>query len=654
MIALDQRDIEASAERLRVSLVDALTAVAAAADDDVPSTSSVAPLVPLTGRLATFKGGGGRVAFLEVREQEEAGAPLAALAEACRRAVEKEGGEATPPPGPASAPPWIPHLTVWRSTVRTGVLEVEGGGGDLDAPSLLSSRFGPRGGPRWQPHPSPLAGVDGWTPLGTLDFASPTALEAAVRAGPWTWDGAHPPLGRRVRVSVGAEDPADPAASPGSWGLACPPSLPAPVGPAVAARVTGGIRLCVIGTDDGTAESGGYRCLWEVPVPPAGGGRPGGTSPAGPVAEATKEPTTNAPPPPAGVAFEVGFTPPARPPPAVCSGDSGHPPARPWRRAASAVRAERARARAALGDGRGEGGVDAAATRLALVAAEVIRGAGRDGEGDGGGHGEGPREGDDAPALGPASPSPMAAADRLRRAATNARPASEVAAARTALVAAMESAGLSDSLRAALRSGVPTGGSCGDGATARRLGASVMDAVLPRLWVGGWAALLDDCRALKQRGITHVVSVVSAQRRTMPSWIRGHHHVECRDAEDASDTLAEALPGVVTFVARALRSSPDARVYLHCGAGISRGPSACVAYLIWLLGAGTRSRAGGGGEESCVAMAAARTTDRPAAAALALVKRARPGARPNPGFVRALVEWEGRVARGEPLGLERD
>jgi protein-tyrosine phosphatase len=58
--------------------------------------------------------------------------------------------------------------------------------------------------------------------------------------------------------------------------------------------------------------------------------------------------------------------------------------------------------------------------------------------------------------------------------------------------------------------------------------------------------------------------------------------------------------------------------YIHCGAGISRAPTAAAAYAIWAHGL-------------C------------AADALALVRAGRPSARPNVGFVRALRAWEDRV-----------
>ena len=44
--------------------------------------------------------------------------------------------------------------------------------------------------------------------------------------------------------------------------------------------------------------------------------------------------------------------------------------------------------------------------------------------------------------------------------------------------------------------------------------------------MGGWAALNNDCEALRSRKVTHVLSVHSAEnQRRLPSFILGHHYV---------------------------------------------------------------------------------------------------------------------------------
>lgn len=133
--------------------------------------------------------------------------------------------------------------------------------------------------------------------------------------------------------------------------------------------------------------------------------------------------------------------------------------------------------------------------------------------------------------------------------------------------------------------------------------------------------------------MTHVVSVTSAQRRQLPGFVEEHYHALVDDREAAAPDIAAHFAPVCAFVSRALRAG--GRVYVHCGAGISRAPTATAAYLIWAH----RLRA---------------------ADALALVRKGRPCARPNAGFVRALHDWEREVAAGlaavgaiTPVGLQQ-
>lgn len=135
---------------------------------------------------------------------------------------------------------------------------------------------------------------------------------------------------------------------------------------------------------------------------------------------------------------------------------AGH--ARPWRKPVAAVQAERAAARRELGDG----GVDLAALLRALEAQEMIASAG------------------DAAHLQPA-------VTALLQAATNARPRAELDVATALLAAAMQSSGLLAAGEAgalSTKGSVPARGS----ATAR---LAVMHKVIPRLFVGGWTALLN-------------------------------------------------------------------------------------------------------------------------------------------------------------------
>lgn len=258
---------------------------------------------------------------------------------------------------------------------------------------------------------------------------------------------------------------------------------------------------------------------------------------------------------------------------------------KPWRKPAAEVKAEREKTNLILGKA---GGVDLEAVRVVLAVQELLDA--RD---------------DDALA------DVQAAATTLRQVATNARPAEEVAAARIALDAAVESAKLTGALAAHLGA-VPS-------AVASKL--QLLHEVMPRLWVGGWAALNDECGALKQRKVTHIVSVHSGDQRRLPAFIRGHHYVRCDDSEDAADTLAAAFEGIVAFIEAARAGGGS--VFVHCGAGISRAPTAACAYIIWKLRL-------------------------PAAGAIKLVRSVRACARPNTGFVAALKKWESKVLSVAP------
>jgi predicted protein tyrosine phosphatase len=82
-------------------------------------------------------------------------------------------------------------------------------------------------------------------------------------------------------------------------------------------------------------------------------------------------------------------------------------------------------------------------------------------------------------------------------------------------------------------------------------------------------ALNDHCRALHERGITRVVSVVSAEKRTLPKAIVSHHlHIQAHDSLNAC--LLTHFPRICAFVEDAREA--NASVFVHCGAGISRAP----------------------------------------------------------------------------------
>jgi predicted protein tyrosine phosphatase len=276
---------------------------------------------------------------------------------------------------------------------------------------------------------------------------------------------------------------------------------------------------------------------------------------------------------------------------------------RPWRKPAAEVAAERRCAASILGCSSADGGVHFGGLEVALRAQEFLdRQLEQAQAGDS--HVAVQHEATTSRLQAATTSRLQAATTGLLQAATNGCGEEEVQAALAAVQTAF--AELSIPLDALVRDRAPAGPSA-------RL--QLMHLIAPRLWVGGWAALNDGCSALRHRKITHVVSILSAEQRRLPPFIVGHHHLRVDDREAAAQDMAAGFSGVVSFMDEARRAGGT--VYVHCGAGISRAPTAAAAYLIWRLRI-------------------------PAAAAVSLLRRARPCVRPNVGFVRALKEWEAR------------
>jgi len=186
------------------------------------------------------------------------------------------------------------------------------------------------------------------------------------------------------------------------------------------------------------------------------------------------------------------------------------------------------------------------------------------------------------------------ALDKLRQAATNGLSPEEVQAAKEAAASALLAAGLEEPSCQLPRN-------------------DVCHQVLPGLLLGAWSAA-SDSSVLRKRKVTHVVSIVSAEQQQMPEFIRGHLHIYANDKEDAAEKLAAHFPEICRFI-DAARNEPRGVVFVHCGAGISRAPTAAASYIMWKLGV-------------------------PAALAIQLIRAARPCIRPNVGFVKQLRSWE--------------
>ncbi|KAJ7474978.1 protein-tyrosine phosphatase-like protein [Mycena latifolia] len=132
------------------------------------------------------------------------------------------------------------------------------------------------------------------------------------------------------------------------------------------------------------------------------------------------------------------------------------------------------------------------------------------------------------------------------------------------------------------------------------------------LYLGSLSAV-NDHPLLRAHGITHLVQALEAPwappARKEDGFVA--YSIDIRDKESVD--LRPHLEAACVYIERALRRGEG--VLVHCQQGVSRSPSIVIAYLI-------RNHA--------------MSYD----AALAFVKRKRACAKPNPGFARALIEWE--------------
>jgi atypical dual specificity phosphatase len=127
----------------------------------------------------------------------------------------------------------------------------------------------------------------------------------------------------------------------------------------------------------------------------------------------------------------------------------------------------------------------------------------------------------------------------------------------------------------------------------------------------------NEAGVMREVGVTHVLSLLPGFQLNQdqgPTTIKEHLSLELYDEESFRLDSAEVRRGL-EFI-RSVERTQGAKVLVHCNAGISRAPSVVLLYLI-----------------QCKKLS---FED-----AWALVKGARPGMRPNPGFLaqlRALTE----------------
>jgi len=131
--------------------------------------------------------------------------------------------------------------------------------------------------------------------------------------------------------------------------------------------------------------------------------------------------------------------------------------------------------------------------------------------------------------------------------------------------------------------------------------------VFPGLYLGSFHVAANKDELLEMK-VTHICCCIDVAPR-----FPGEFEFMNIPADDSpSFDMSKYFESTFRFIDGALRSGGT--VFVHCGAGISRAPTVLAAYLIRKLGISDIR-------------------------AIEFIKRARPSARPNTGFVRQLAEY---------------
>lgn len=147
--------------------------------------------------------------------------------------------------------------------------------------------------------------------------------------------------------------------------------------------------------------------------------------------------------------------------------------------------------------------------------------------------------------------------------------------------------------------------------------------ILPRLYISDLQTA-EDTALISSLGITHVLSAMPGHVALPPTITAHAVQVPLHDAPFAE--LAAHLPRTTRYIARALRSSPDARVLVHCAMGTSRSVAVVCGYLIAAHGLHPSQ-------------------------ALEFVRARRAAAAPNRGFIDQLHEYHRSLASSDTAAV---
>jgi atypical dual specificity phosphatase len=102
--------------------------------------------------------------------------------------------------------------------------------------------------------------------------------------------------------------------------------------------------------------------------------------------------------------------------------------------------------------------------------------------------------------------------------------------------------------------------------------------IIPRLYISD-LSFAENPACLSSYGITHVLSTLADNVLT-PSVHPAPMRLQIKVEDFPFAELAAHLPTTTAWIRDAFRSSPDARVLVHCGEGISRSVSVVAAFLM--------------------------------------------------------------------------
>ena len=147
--------------------------------------------------------------------------------------------------------------------------------------------------------------------------------------------------------------------------------------------------------------------------------------------------------------------------------------------------------------------------------------------------------------------------------------------------------------------------------------------ILPRLYISDLHTA-EDAALISSLGVTHVLSAMPGHVALPPTVTAHAVQVPLHDAPFAE--LAAHLPRTTRYIARALRSSPDSCVLVHCAMGTSRSVAVVCGYLIAAHGLHPSQ-------------------------ALEFVKARRAAAAPNRGFIDQLHEYHRSLASSDKAAV---